>query len=375
MGETSLLRTPLYPEHLRLGARMVPFAGWEMPLQFRGIVEEHHAVRRAAGMFDVSHMGRFEVQGPEAAAGLRCLCTYAVDRLAPGQGHYSFLCNESGGILDDIYVFRLAGERFLVVANAANADRVRGWLEAHLPTGARLVDRHRSTAMIAVQGPRAVETCAAALVPALGSLPRRACLEVAWGEGTLFASRTGYTGEDGLELVVEAETGAPLWQRLLAAGVVPCGLGARDTLRLEAALPLYGQDIDESVNPFELGLAFAVSLDDGATFVGRQALLRVREQGPRRLLACLRATERGIMRAGYPIYRGQDEVGKVTSGGYSPTLGVSIGMGFLPPPLAQPGTALTVGVRGRPLPVRVVPRPFYRPPRSGQREEATSAQP
>lgn len=363
MSEPALLRTPLYEEHVRLGARMVPFAGWEMPLQYRGIIEEHMAVRKAAGMFDVSHMGRFEVRGPEAAAGLRRLCTYAVERLAPGQGHYAFLCNEGGGILDDIYVFRLARDRFLVVANAANAGKVRRWLEAHLPPGAGLVDRHRSTTMVAAQGPQAVAICSAALALSLGDLPRRGCMETAWAEGTLFASRTGYTGEDGVELVVEAEAGPALWRRLLAAGVVACGLGARDTLRLEAALPLYGQDIDEGVNPFELGLAFAVSLDDGAPFIGREALLRVREQGPQRLLACLRATERGIMRAGYPIYRGQDEVGKVTSGGYSPSLGTSIGMGFLPPPLAQPGTALTVGVRGRPLPVQVVPRPFYRPPR------------
>jgi aminomethyltransferase len=375
MSEPPLLHTPLYGEHVRLGARLVPFAGWEMPLQYRGIIEEHHAVRRAVGMFDVSHMGRFEVRGPEAAHGLRYICTYAVHRLAPGQGHYSFLCNQAGGILDDIYVFRLAQERFLVVANAANAARVRQWLEAHLPRGAELVDRHRSTAMLAVQGPRAVATCARALAPALGSLPRRGCLETAWGEGVLFASRTGYTGEDGLELVVAAEGGPALWRRLLEAAVTPCGLGARDTLRLEAALPLYGQDIDEGVDPFQLGLAFAVSLDDGADFIGRQALLRVREEGPRRLLACLKASGRGIMRAGYPIYREGEEVGRVTSGGYSPTLGVSIGMGFLPPPLAQVGTALTVGVRGQLLPVQVVPRPFYRPPRPAQREEAASAQP
>ncbi|HXG41753.1 MAG TPA: glycine cleavage system aminomethyltransferase GcvT [Dehalococcoidia bacterium] len=363
MSDSTLLRTPLYDEHLRLGARMVPFAGWEMPLQYSGIIEEHHAVRRSVGMFDVSHMGRFEVRGPGAASGLRRLCTYAVDRLSPGQGHYSFLCNEAGGALDDIYVFRLAQDRFLVVANAANAAKVWGWLLSHLPPGAEPVDRHRGTAMVAVQGPRAVATCATALSPALASLPRRGCAELPWGEGALFASRTGYTGEDGLELVTEAEAGPALWRRLLEAGVTPCGLGARDTLRLEAALPLYGQDIDEGVNPFELGLSFAVSLDDGADFIGREALLQVRDEGPRRLLACLRATERGIMRAGYPIYHQGQEVGKVTSGGYSPSLGTSIGLGFLPPPLAKVGTALTVGVRGQPLPVQVVPRPFYRPPR------------
>ncbi|MBI1886440.1 MAG: glycine cleavage system aminomethyltransferase GcvT [Chloroflexi bacterium] len=360
----ALRRTALYDEHLRLGARMVPFAGWEMPVQHTGIVEEHHAVRRAAGMFDVSHMGRFEVRGPQAAAMLRYVCTYDVTRLSPGEGHYTVACHPDGGIIDDVYVFCLDPERFMLVANAANAERIRDWLARHVGGfKAELVDRHESTAMVAVQGPHAAAACARALPGEVADIGKRRCVEVEWRGETLFASRTGYTGEDGFELVVPAQAGPELWRTLLKAGVTPCGLGARDTLRLEAALLLYGNDMDDSVNPFEAGLGWVVNLDDGADFIGREALLRVSEEGPARLLACLKAEGRGIMRAGCPILRSGEKVGKVTSGGFSPTLGLSIGMGFLPPPLAEAGTELEVDVRGKPLPVRVVPRPFYKPPK------------
>jgi aminomethyltransferase len=358
-----LLRTPLYQEHVRLGARMFPFAGWEMPLQYRGIIEEHRAVRTAAGMFDVSHMGRYWVVGEGAATALRRLTTYNVTALPQGMGHYSFLCREDGGILDDVYVFRPAQQRFLVVANAANAQKVWGWLRAHITPSVGLENVHRETAMIAVQGPKAVAISATALSLPLAHLHRRGCLETTWEGQVLFASRTGYTGEDGLELVVPASHGPLLWQRLLEAGVVPCGLGARDTLRLEASLPLYGQDIDESVNPVELGLTFAVSLDDDADFLGREAIVRALREGPKRVLSCLRAEGRGIMRPGCSALHEGRQVGTITSGGHSPMLGVSIGMAFLPPSLAQVGTRLIVDVRGRPLPVRVVRRPFYRPPK------------
>ncbi len=360
---SALLHTPLYEEHVRLGARMFAFAGWEMPLQYRGIIEEHRAVRTGAGMFDVSHMGRFLVVGPQAPTALRRLTTYNVMALPVGRGHYSFLCRGDGGILDDVYIFRLAQEQFLLVSNAANAAKVRAWLKDHLAGEVHLEDRHLDTAMIAVQGPQAVSICAQALLPALAHLPRRGCVQLAWEGELLWASRTGYTGEDGLELVVSARHGPHLWRRLLEAGVTPCGLGARDTLRLEAALPLYGQDIDEEVNPVELGLTFAVSLDDGADFLGREAILRAMQEGPQRLLACLLAQGKGIMRRGCPVlYQGR-QVGTITSGGYSPTLATSIGLAFLPPSLAQEGTPLIVDVRGQRLPVRVVRRPFYRPPK------------
>ena len=364
---STLRRTALHEEHLRLGARLVPFAGWEMPVQYMGIVEEHQAVRQRAGMFDVSHMGRFEVQGAAAGRFLRYVCTWDMARLMPGEGHYTAVCRQDGGILDDVYVFCLAPERYLLVANAANAKKIRDWLQAHLGRfQVRLVDRHLSTAMIAVQGPLALGRLAEVIGGELaGRLRPRRCGETGWRGEMLFASRTGYTGEDGLELVIDARAGLGLWRALAEVEVQPCGLGARDTLRLEAALLLYGNDMDESTNPWEVGLGWLVSLDDGADFLGREALVRLREAGPQRLQVCLRAQGRGIMRSGCPILHSGREVGKVTSGGYSPTLAVSIGLGFVPPNLAAEGTELTVDVRGRPLPVQVVPRPFYKRPKRG----------
>ncbi len=347
---------------------MVPFAGWEMPVQYAGVIEEHIAVRRHAGMFDVSHMGRFEVHGPDAGRFLRYLSTWDMTRLVPGDGHYAAMCREDGGILDDVYVFCLTPERCFVVVNASNADKMKRWIEGQdTDFEARLVDRHASTAMIAVQGPEALHRLARVLNPDfVRSLKARRCGEIQWRGHTVFASRTGYTGEDGFELVIEAGAAPGLWQALLDEEVHPCGLGARDTLRLEAALLLYGNDMDEETNPWEAGLDWVVTLDDGADFVGREALLRLRDAGPSRELVCLKAADRGIMRGGCPILLSGKEAGKVTSGGYSPTLAVSIGMGFVPPHLAAEGTELEVDVRGKPLPVRIVPRPFYKRPRQSQ---------
>ncbi len=358
----TLLRTALYDEHRRLSARMVPFAGWEMPVQYTGIVEEHHAVRQRAGMFDVSHMGRFEVHGPDAARFLRYVSTWDMTRLKPGEGHYSAACREDGGILDDIYVFCLTPERYLVVVNASNADKMKQWMEQHIGSfDARHIHRHTSTAMIAVQGPEALGRLSDVIGGEfVSSLKPRRCGETVWQGHTLFASRTGYTGEDGLELVIDAEAGPELWRSLVDAAVIPCGLGARDTLRLEAALLLYGNDMDEDTNPWEVGLDWVVTLDDGGEFIGREALVRLKEAGVSRQLACLKALERGIMRPGCPVLRSGQDAGKVTSGSYSPTLSVSIGLASVPTELATEGTELTVDVRGKPLPVRVVPRPFYK---------------
>ena len=284
LNSETLLRTPLFEEHLKLGARMVPFAGWEMPVQYTGVIEEHNAVRQAAGMFDVSHMGRFEIHGPDAARFLRYICTWDMTRLEPGEGHYSAACNEAGGILDDVYVFCLDPERYLIVVNASNADKMRDWMTAHIdPFDARLVDRHRSTAMIAVQGPEAIERLGGEFARSIK--PRR-CAETDWRGHLLFASRTGYTGEDGLEFVIDAEAAPDFWQELLEAGITPAGLGARDTLRLEAALLLYGNDMDETTNPFEVGLDWVVSLDDEADFLGRASLERIAQEAASRE-ACL----------------------------------------------------------------------------------------
>jgi glycine cleavage system T protein (aminomethyltransferase) len=365
MTTEPLLRTALYDEHLRLGAKMVPFAGYEMPVRYTGDIEEHNSVRQRAGMFDVSHMGRYEVVGPEAGRFLRHICTWDMTRLAPGEGHYAAACREDGGILDDVYVFALTPERYLIVVNASNAPKMRAWMQTHISRfNARLVDRHASTVMIAVQGPEALSTLEGVVgADFVRSLRPRRCGETDWRGQTLFASRTGYTGEDGLELVIDAAAGPDLWRALLEAGVTPCGLGARDTLRLEAALLLYGNDMDEETNPFEVGLDWVVTLDDGADFIGRDALMRIRESGPTRELVCMKAGDRGIMRSHCDIFRQGERVGTISSGGYSPTLGASIGMGLVPPGLAAEGTELTVDVRGKPLPVRVVPRPFYKRPK------------
>ncbi|MEX2247258.1 MAG: glycine cleavage system aminomethyltransferase GcvT [Dehalococcoidia bacterium] len=357
----TLRKTPLSDLHERQGARMVPFAGWAMPVQYRGIVDEHHAVRRRAGMFDVSHMGRLFAVGADAARLLRSSLTYDVTRLREGQGHYTLLCNDDGGIVDDPYVYRLDEQRFLVVGNAANADRDRERIAARVELGmdAELLDRQEQTVMLAVQGPAAAGYLSRVLGPEVATLEKRRCTELPYLQYKLFVSRTGYTGEDGFELVTSAEAGRAIWRLLLAEGVEPCGLGARDTLRLEAALPLWGKDIDESTDPFEAGLGWVVSLDDGAEFAGRAALVRLKDAAaPSRRLACLRATDRGVVREGCPVLYDGAPAGVVTSGGYSPTLEASIAMAYLPPELAAEGTKLAVDVRGRKLAAVVVPRPF-----------------
>jgi len=385
-GQASTLRrTALYPQHLALGGRMVPFVGWEMPVQYKGIVEEHHAVRQRVGLFDVSHMGRLEVTGPSAASFLRGLVTYDIAGLEVGGGHYALVCQEDGGILDDVYVFRLApagggsasaeggrplasggDERFLMVANSANADRIRDRVRQYLHPSLRATveDRQAETVMLALQGPDA-QRYLARLVPSLaeGLRPRR-CAEMSLAGVTVFFSRTGYTGEDGVEIILPSAAGVILWKWFVEHGVQPCGLGARDSLRLEAALPLYGNDIDTTTNPFEAGLGWVVTFDDGVDFVGREALLRIREADARRHLTCLKALDRGVMRAGYPILQSGKRVSELTSGGFSPTLGVSIGMAYLPTELASVGTELDVDVRGRSLRVQVVKRPFYKRPKS-----------
>jgi aminomethyltransferase len=341
---------------------MVPFAGYEMPVQYSGIVDEHRTVREAAGIFDVSHMGRLEIQGAGAGDLLRYVCSWDMKRLNPGQGHYAAMCRPDGGILDDVYVFCVEPGRYLTVANASNAGKVEDWIGTYIGGfEATISDRQRGTAMVAAQGPKALGLVEGVIGGEfVRSLRPRRCGENTWRGSRLFASRTGYTGEDGLEMVVDVEHGPILWRALLDAGLRPCGLGARDTLRLEASLLLYGNDIDEETNPWEVGLGWVVTLDDGVDFVGRDALVRLKEEGVGRALVCVRADGKGVMRSGCPILQDGREIGKVTSGGYSPTLGVSVGMGMVSAECAEEGAALTVDVRGRPLTVTVVPRPFYK---------------
>ena len=353
----------LREQHVAAGARFAPFAGWEMPLQYAGIIAEHEAVRERAGVFDVSHLARVWVEGDGAGALLRSVTTYDVTRLAVGAAHYSLYCDERGGITDDVFVYRVARERWLVVHNAANAatdlERVRA------AAGERVCDVTDETVLLAVQGPQAPALLRGLFGDAYAELAPRGCAELAWRGGGVLVARTGYTGEDGAECNVERAQAAAFWDACLAAGAAPVGLGARDTLRLEAALPLHGHDLDASTHPYEAGLGFAVSLDDGAAFTGRAALEQLAAAAPSRRLACVQADERGApFRAGYAVLdaaeRGAAPMGVLASGGYSPTLRAAIGLAYLPAAEAQPGRALSVDVRGRAVAARVVRRPFYR---------------
>jgi aminomethyltransferase len=360
--QITLKRTPLDAEHRRLGAKMVPFAGWEMPLQYSGIIDEHNAVRQSVGIFDVSHMGRLLFSGADAANLLRRAVTYNVHRLKEWQSHYALLCQDDGGIIDDVFVYRMDGGRFLLVDNASNADTDRDHIASLVEPGMDVVidDTQSRTAMIAVQGPESSPLLADTVTGALvETIPRQCCREFEVLGSPVFISRGGYTGENGYEIVMDAARSHALWRGLIAARAKPCGLGARDTLRLEAALPLYGNDIDRTTNPFEAGLGWVVDLDD-APFVGKEALLRIKAVGLTRRLVCLKALEKGIMRDGYPVLRDGEAVGRVTSGGFSPTLSVSIGMAYVPTELAVEGTRLDVDVRGKTLAVEMVKRPFYK---------------
>ena len=358
-GNTGGLHTlTLRDRHEAAGARFAPFSGWEMPLRYEGTVSEHEAVRTSAGVFDVSHLGRVWLEGPQAAALLRSVTTFDVTTLEPGSAHYSLYCNSDGGIDDDVFIYHLPGGRWLIVHNAANAAADFERLRAVVPQAA---DVTTETVMLAVQGPEAMGVLCQVLNPALGLLAQRRCVELEWRGTTVLFARTGYTGEDGGEAIVTAEHAGELWDELLGAGATPTGLGARDTLRTEAALPLWGNDIDAGTDPYEAGLGFAISLDDGAPFTGREALVAAKARPRARRLGHLSATERGVPRAGQEVRMpGAEVVAELTSGTFSPTLRHGIGMAYLPVELARPGVRLEIDVRGRALPMETVRRPFYR---------------
>ena len=360
----TLRQLPLREAHRRAGARFAPFAGWDMPLQYTGIVQEHHAVRDHVGVFDVSHMGRVEVRGADVGARLRAITTSNVTTLEPGRSRYSLYCNEQGGIADDIIAYRLEADRWLIVHNADNAVPDAARVRAAL--GDAMTDIGLDTVMLAVQGPEAEAALRTTLGLELESVARHGCVEFDWHGGRVFFGRTGYTGEDGGECVTDPATGQQLWDALLAAGVAPIGLGARDTLRLEAALPLHGHDISPDTNPYDAGLGWAVGLKDGAPFTGRDALAALAAQPRQRQLACLRLLERGVLRSEFdvldPAQPGAGPVTHLTSGAFSPTLEAGIGMAYLPTPLAVVGTQLTIDIRGRAVPAEVVARPFYQRP-------------
>jgi len=364
---TELQRTALVERHRSLGARLIDFAGWEMPVQYSSILDEHRAVRERIGLFDLSHMGEVWVSGPGAAAGLANALVSDPGRLVPGRAHYSMICAEDGGIIDDLIVYRIADERFMVVPNASNRDEVARHLQARLlGYEAAMDDASLRTSLVAVQGPRAAELLAPLTDVDVTSLRYYAIAEGhAVGEPA-FIARTGYTGEDGFELFVDWDAALPIWDRLLRdgerMGIMACGLGARDTLRLEAGMPLYGNELDRETNPYEAGLGRVVKLDKTNDFVGRAALERVAQNGPAKQLVGMVVRGRGIARHGYPIHLPADAAtaGAVTSGAPSPTLGMPIAMGYLPPASAAVGTMVEVSIRASRVDAEVVPLPFYK---------------
>jgi aminomethyltransferase len=363
----ALKRTPLFDEHVKLGARIVPFAGWEMPVQYAGISAEHQAVRERAGLFDVSHMGELELAGDGALALVNALVTNDVERAADGQAVYTVCCNEQGTILDDLIIYRRSASDVLVVCNASNRDKISAHFARAAEGKVAFRDVTDQTALIALQGPRAFDVLAAAessLADLAGTLAsfRFRDAKIAGVSTTL--ARTGYTGEDGVELFAPWAEAARLWRALLAAGegigIAPTGLGARDTLRLEARLSLYGNDIDETTNPIEAGLSWTVKLDK-PDFVGKQALLRIKEQGPTKKLVGFEMIGRGIARHGYPLLDADGTpIGICTSGAPSPTLGKSIGLGYLPAKKSEVGTEFLVDCRGKSVAAKVVKTPFYK---------------
>jgi aminomethyltransferase len=359
-----LQRTALHDAHRALGARMVPFAGYEMPVQYEGVVKEHEAVRQRAGLFDVSHMGELWLRGPRALEVVSSLVTNAVATLEVGRAKYTVAVDEGGTILDDLIVYRAGEEEILVVCNASNRDK----MAPHFARGAEgrcdFVDESDATALIALQGPAApaIAEDAGASDGMLG-LRSFALTRAELGGVSVLAARTGYTGEDGFELFCANEDAPRLWQQLLDAGrahgLAPAGLGARDTLRLEAALSLYGNDIDETTNPYEAGLGWVVKLDH--EFLGRDALARVRAEGPSRKLVGLEMVGRGIARHGYPLLDAAgNRVGDVTSGSPGPTVGKNVALGYVPTELSAPGTRLGVEIRGKVVDAVVVKTPFYK---------------
>ncbi len=342
-----LRRTPLHDRHVALGARMVPFAGWEMPVQYEGVIPEHRAVRTDAGVFDVSHMGELEVEGPTARDLLQGLLSNDIDRLEPGDAQYTLLTNDEGGVLDDLIVYRLETHRYLIVANASNAAVVVARLKERELHGSDVRDVSDDYALLAVQGPRALER--------LGLEPAKA---FTWAMGEVdgievMINRTGYTGEEGVELACMADDAGRLWDAVLARGVVPCGLGARDTLRLEVCYPLHGNDIGPHRDAISSGLGWACALD--TRFTGSERLREIKERGPSERLVPFAMTEKAIPRQGMAIAGG----GEVTSGTLSPMLELGIGMGYVPAASARTGTELVIDVRGKPRRAEVKKKPLY----------------
>jgi aminomethyltransferase len=378
-------RTPLYSDHQRLAGRLIEFGGWEMPVQYSSIMDEHQAVRAAAGLFDISHMGEVAVAGSGAEGFLNHTLTNNIARLSPGQGQYTLLCNEQGGVVDDLYAYRLGQQEFLLIINASRIDQDVAWLKKQLAAhpdraAVQLADESDSMAAVAVQGPRVASFIDAAvagpatagtIVPRASDLKKNQIARFSFGAAKIWVARTGYTGEDGFEIVAPAQTISAVWQAILAAGaphgLKPCGLGARDTLRTEMCYPLYGHELDEHTTPIEAGLGFFVALDKGE-FVGRPVLAAQKAGGTARKLVAFKMTEKSAPpRPHYPIWSAGPSaaaIGQVVSGTQSPSLGVGIGLGYVPPEFAKLDTVLEIEIRGRRSRAVVVSKPLYRKPPS-----------
>ena len=361
-----LARTALFAVAIELKARMTGFSGWEMPVQFSSIGQEHQAVRTAAGMFDISHMGKFALKGRDVLSQIQSLVPSDLSRLQPGQAQYTVLLNPQGGIIDDLIFYNQGldadgDQRWRIIVNAATTLKDKTWMLEHLDrTQISFEDQSLSKALIAVQGPDAVRHLQALVEADLMPIKAFGHLEAKVLGQPAFLARTGYTGEDGFEVMLDPEVAIELWRSLLTSGVTPCGLGARDTLRLEAAMALYGQDIDDTTTPLEAGLGWVVHLDTKGDFIGRSALEQQKKSGVTRRLVGLQMQGRNIARHHYPVLHEGQTVGIVTSGTLAPTVGSAIALAYVPIALAQVGQSLDVEIRGKPYPAIVVKRPFYR---------------
>jgi len=360
---TEVKRTPLYNAHVAAGAKMVEFGGWLMPVQYEGIIKEHQAVRSAAGLFDVSHMGELKISGRGAREFIQKLITNDVSRLRPGCALYSPMCNPQGGTIDDLLVYQLEDDQYLLVVNAANTEKDYNWVRSQAPATVTIENVSEVTCQLALQGPAAQGILQKITAINLGDI-RYFCFVYGRVEGVqCLISRTGYTGEDGFELYFPAEHAEALWQAILAAGqwegIKPAGLGARDTLRFEACLALYGHELTEEISPLMAGLGWTVKFNKPA-FIGREALLKEKEAGPTHRLVGVEMIDRGIPRQGYPLFKEGRQVGWVTSGTFAPTLGKNLALAYVAVEWAATGGELDVMVRHKLLKARIVPKPFYK---------------
>jgi aminomethyltransferase len=368
MSGTGLRRTPLYPCHVAAGARIVPFAGWEMPVQYRGVIEEHRAVRTSVGLFDVSHMGEIDIVGRRALELVQYVTSNDASKLTPGRAQYSGLMTPRGTFVDDLLVHKISDEHYFLVVNAANTDKDYAYLCAQSNSfdAVDVTNRSADYAQLAVQGPKAIDVCRQLTTVALADIKYYRFVEGEFAGAKAIVARTGYTGEDGFEIYVDPEVAPGVWDEIVRAGaafgIVPCGLGARDTLRFEACMPLYGNDIDDTTSPLEAGLEWIVKFDK-PSFLGREALLRQKSQGITRKLVGFEMKGRGIARHGYPIWAGGTSVGLVTSGTHSPTFEKALGMGYVPVEHAREGSVIEIEIRGQKVPAEVVAMPFYRRPK------------